>query len=360
MADRRRDEGLTRTELQKLLRAVTDEVRRRPPVIGLVGVSGVGKSSTINSLFRTSLATSDTVACTKEFSYNAVETTVSKGEYTRTALLHVVDAPGLGEDVRRDPDYLAMYEEHLPRCDVILWVLTARNRAVALDQMYLRQLNRFHERIVFGLNQVDLVEPMDWDQSINLPSRRQLENLDVIVADRSEKLRSVLGREVRVIPYSARCRYNLPVLFSAVLDSCPADRAWVFDAMKGFRYDDFVPAHLRDIVARKLSERAFQASAPRPGEETGSLVVPAPQPSETGGPCERKGQHQGASDVRVGPRPAVPMPGVAACRSSTGEPMRSNADPLLPSAGPLGRVMCRILSAANPSRNGRSHVHGSE
>jgi predicted GTPase len=360
MADHRREERLTRTELQRLLQAVIDEVSRRPPVIGLVGVSGVGKSSTINSLFRTSLATSDTVACTKEFSYNAVETTVSKGGYTRTAILHVVDAPGLGEDVQRDPDYVAMYEENLPSCDVILWVLTARNRAVALDQMYLKQLSRFHERIVFGLNQVDLLEPMDWDQSINLPSRRQLENLEVIIADRSAKLRSALGRDVRVIPYSARCRYNLPVLFSAILDSCPANRAWVFDAMKGFRYDDFVPAHLREIVARKLSERASQSSAPQPGDETGPLVVPAPGLPGTGSARDSNGQLHGTSEVRVSPGSVTSMPGVAACQSSIGEPMSSNAYPLLPSAPPLGRALCRIFSAVNPSRNGRRHVRGSE
>jgi predicted GTPase len=301
MTEVQRADKLTRLDLRNLFRAVAYERRRRPPVIGLVGVSGVGKSSTINTLFRTSLATSDTVACTKEFSFNAVKTTVSKGRSTRTAILHVVDAPGLGEDIHRDPDYLAMYQENLPKCDVILWVLTARSRAVALDQMYLRQFEPFHERIVFGLNQVDLVEPIDWDQSVNLPSRRQRENLEMIVADRSEKLGSILGREARVIPYSARCRYNLAVLFSAILDSCPPNRAWVFNAMKGFRYDDFVPEHLREIVARKLSARAVQSSAPGPEVEVGPLVVPTPDRAETGSTIESADRRHEASELPVSP-----------------------------------------------------------
>src|SRR5437868_5652282 len=126
MEDVRREAELTRNELRQLLQAITQEIRHRPPIIGLVGVSGVGKSSTINTLFKTSLPTSDTVACTKEFSLNDVQATISKGGSTRTAVLRVVDAPGLGEDLERDPNYLDMYREHLPHCDVILWVIAAR------------------------------------------------------------------------------------------------------------------------------------------------------------------------------------------------------------------------------------------
>jgi predicted GTPase len=51
-------------ELAELLEQALTE---RPPAFGLVGVSGVGKSSTVNAPFRTQLPTSDTVSCTKVF-----------------------------------------------------------------------------------------------------------------------------------------------------------------------------------------------------------------------------------------------------------------------------------------------------
>ncbi|MEU7870059.1 GTPase [Dactylosporangium sp. NPDC049140] len=58
---------LTDDELATLRSTAVDEVRRNPPTIGVIGVSGVGKSSTVNTLLGAALPTSDTVACTKEF-----------------------------------------------------------------------------------------------------------------------------------------------------------------------------------------------------------------------------------------------------------------------------------------------------
>ena len=93
----------------------------------VVGVSGSSKSSTINTLFKTSLPVSHTVACTKQFEANELTLRMTHGQATgHVTKLVVYDAPGLGEDVRKDPEYLEMYREYLPRCDMILWVTSAR------------------------------------------------------------------------------------------------------------------------------------------------------------------------------------------------------------------------------------------
>lgn len=78
--------------------AIRAEMRRRPPVIGVVGVSGTGKSSTVNAMFRTDLPISHTTACTKDFWNVELAVHTSQGQ----RLLRVVDAPGLGEDIRAD------------------------------------------------------------------------------------------------------------------------------------------------------------------------------------------------------------------------------------------------------------------
>jgi predicted GTPase len=152
--------GLTPQAIETLREIAQREVAARPPTIGLIGVSGVGKSFTINTLFKTELETSDTVACTKEFKAIDLGLEFTKGRAIGTAVgLMIIDAPGLWEDMKRDPEYLSMYREHLSQCDVVLWIMTARNRAVALDQLYLEQLHQFHPKIIFGVNQVDLIEP---------------------------------------------------------------------------------------------------------------------------------------------------------------------------------------------------------
>lgn len=243
-----KSEALTKDDIKQLFTTIAKELRQNPPVIGVIGVSGVGKSSTINTLFKTNLATSDTIACTKEFWATDVKAQYTEGNQTKTAKLRVIDAPGLGEDIQRDPEYLEMYQQHLPECDVILWIFAARNRAVALDQQYLKKLSDSHNKMVFGLNQVDFVEPVNWDMKINLPSRQQEKNIEIIVKDRREKIQHILQRDVKLIPYSAKTRYNLQELFSEIINSCPPERAWIFNALKGFKFDDFIPEEIRSLV----------------------------------------------------------------------------------------------------------------
>lgn len=234
--------NLTDTDLQELKAALHSELNTRPPSIGLVGVSGVGKSSTVNSMFKTKLAVSHTVACTKEFEETQLSLHMHRGEMVgEEAHLIVVDAPGLGEDIELDPKYIEMYKTHLKSCDVILWILSARNRAMALDQSYLRHFANFHDRMVFGVNQVDLVHPMNWNMNIDLPSPEMETRINKIASDRSQKLESIVGDSVEVIPYSATRGFNLEKLFNRLILAIPETRRWIYDGLKDFSYRDFIP-----------------------------------------------------------------------------------------------------------------------
>lgn len=227
--------------------AILRELVERPPTIGLIGVSGVGKSSTINRLFRTELPTSDSVACTTEF--RAVPLQVSyhgRGAEPSTVALRVVDAPGLGEDVRKDEEYLELYRENLPQCDVVLWVMSARNRAVALDQQYLARLPEIHSRVVLGINQVDIVEPRDWSEAYNVPSSAQARTIRAIERDRRERMSHVLGRSVPTVAYSAHRGFRLTSLFHMLLAASPVERQWIYEGLKNFDHRQFTPAAIAD------------------------------------------------------------------------------------------------------------------
>lgn len=237
---------LTAREVALLRAEILKEATSRPPTVGLIGVSGVGKSSTINALFKTQLPISHTVACTKEFTEVKLSLRLQEGHGKDLPVaLRVFDAPGLGEDVQRDPDYLRRYEQLLPNCDVILWISAARNRAVALEQQYLNRLSKFRNKLVFAISQVDLTDPGDWRTNVNLPSKDQLRHIDEICIDRGKRFAAVLRRELRFIPFSATYRFNLEELFGEIIDACHEKRRWLLSGLKGFHYADFLPLEIR-------------------------------------------------------------------------------------------------------------------
>lgn len=241
-------EKLTDEDKKKLSRLIHD----KPPKIGLVGVSGVGKSSTINAMFKTCLPISHTKACTTEFREVPLELTFNQGPAVGQNInLVVCDAPGLGEDIRKDPEYIDMYRNNLPSCDIILWIMSARNRAVALDQIYLNDFMDLSERIVFGLNQVDLVEPMNWNSSLPIPSEDQLKHIVEIVSDRQKRLSDTIGRNIDIIPYSNYRRYNLEVLFAKLLHSCSGNRSWIFGGLKNFNFEDELSVKLLEELTKR-------------------------------------------------------------------------------------------------------------
>lgn len=242
---------VSESDMQEIITTLREKVANKPPTIGLVGVSGVGKSSTINSMFKTNLPISHTKACTKEFQAIDLELDFMRGNLSGDAVsLRVIDAPGLGESIYKDPEYIAEYNKNLPNCDVIFWIMSARNRAISLDQMYLEQLRDHHSKIVFAINQCDLVEPLNWKDAFNIPSREQDVNIKEIIEDRRGKIKEVINLEPKIVLYSASKGYNLELLFKTFLESCSPDRRWIYFSLKNFSYKDFAFKGLKKLFKK--------------------------------------------------------------------------------------------------------------
>lgn len=205
------------------LKAETEKAANTPPRIALIGETGVGKSSTINSLFNAGREVSHTQACTQ--SAQEVCYTGSKGD------ILVTDMPGIGEDVDADEKHLETYRSVLPDRDVVLWVFKADNRAITNIQRTVKSLVEQRildpKHLVIGLNQIDLVQPGHWDAAINMPSEEQEASIIARTRDIEQKLRRVCSLpDNRVVPYSATRGYATDQLLQAMLDACDRRRQW--------------------------------------------------------------------------------------------------------------------------------------
>ena len=124
--------GLPQWVTERILQQI-NQLTDYEPVIGIMGKSGAGKSSLCNALFASEVSpVSDVAACTRE----PLRFRLQVGERYMT----VVDLPGVGESGARDTEYAALYREQLPRLDLVLWLIKADDRALAVDEHFYHQV----------------------------------------------------------------------------------------------------------------------------------------------------------------------------------------------------------------------------
>ena len=104
-----------------------------------VGQTGVGKSSTINSLF------GKVVAKTNSFKPETKSVTPFEGTY-RNVKYTIYDTPGLGEwsigDLKLDDEYLSLMKEQCPLPDVLWYVLRLDDNRIRMGDVKVLELIR--------------------------------------------------------------------------------------------------------------------------------------------------------------------------------------------------------------------------
>ncbi|MFE4639329.1 GTPase family protein [Streptomyces sp. NPDC056773] len=283
-----RSDALTPAEQEALLRGYDEALDgERPPRLVLIGESGVGKSTTVNALFRAGQPVGHTRATT-DHAY-AVRVEEVSG---RRGVLEVVDMPGVGDDMANYQRYLDLYLRVVPTADAIVWVHPAEDRSVHLVQQTLRDLfgqcaPDLSDRLVLALNKADEIDPHDWNRSANLPSARQLEALGERAADFTEKIGGVLPAwQGGAVTYSARQHYNLTALFREMMRAVPQQRRWVLEQ----RMD------LADFTA-KVDRKLLEAASAR------MLAEVRPQAAVEAAQAQRAARADATADA--GPRHAA-------------------------------------------------------
>jgi predicted GTPase len=213
-------------EKQNLINDVKKELRRvrnYTPKIGIFGDSGVGKSSLCNALFGSDIAKiSDVEACTREPQEILIGNKKEGG-------IILVDVPGVGEDLERHQEYIALYKSLTPKLDLVLWAIKSD------DRKYMSAINVYKDilepnidtcPVVFAITQSDKIEPYrDWDIDNNKPGKKQEANLQVKINDVSSRFNIPTNK---IVPISSSDGYNLVELVNKVVEVLPNEKKYAF------------------------------------------------------------------------------------------------------------------------------------
>ncbi|MBD8181811.1 GTPase family protein [Pantoea dispersa] len=229
---RRYPRSLRQALMRELNQLITYE-----PVIGIMGKTGVGKSSLCNALFRS-----------KVCSVNAVEACTRKPQRVRLRFgnhyLTLIDLPGVGENLKRDDEYRALYQKLMPQLDMVLWVLKADDRAFSVEEHFYQVVFTHNNApvppVLWVLNQVDKVEPVEqWNWPSAQPSALQAEH----ILRKQQAVAHQLGIAVNdILSVSIRGRYRLSRLVEAMITRLPkqARSPLVPHLQNGYRTDTVI------------------------------------------------------------------------------------------------------------------------
>jgi predicted GTPase len=112
------------------LNLVLDKFRQErslPPKVAIFGKAGVGKTTTINSLFNAKWKTSHTIVGT-------TSAQMKEFELSTGGTLSVVDLPGYGRSLAEDREYEKIYQDTIPSCDLVLLIVQADAKDLADDE----------------------------------------------------------------------------------------------------------------------------------------------------------------------------------------------------------------------------------
>lgn len=203
----------------------------RPLDMMVTGVTGAGKSTTLNTFFKKTVA---------KVGNGVSPETMELGAYTLNEAIRLWDTPGLGDGVRADQIHKKkimdlLYKNYLLDgkyygfIDMVLVIIEGANRDMGTTYTLLNEVivpNIQRERILVIINQADIaMKGYHWNKGTMEPDAQLLEFLENQAYSIQRRVKEATDISIlKPVYYSAEYGYNVKAVFDFIIDNLPMQR----------------------------------------------------------------------------------------------------------------------------------------
>lgn len=208
-----------------------EKARFRPLDVMVTGVTGAGKSTTLNTIFKKNVATVG----------NGVDPeTMDLDSYSLNDVFRLWDTPGLGDGVANDEIHKRklvdlLYKTYSLDGNIYGWidsaivVLEGLNRDMGSTYTLLNEVivpNIQADRILVVINQADMaMKGRHWNKETNRPDEVLVDFLERQALSIQNRVKEATGVTIRKpVCYSAEYGYNIEKLLDFIIDNMIVER----------------------------------------------------------------------------------------------------------------------------------------